>query len=193
MGVILSSHLVLYGETRIIFIKPIVMLSVDWKILVLLPVYNNSGISCISHKISAMGYIINIISWNMPIDDVEYYTPYFDVFVFWYWSVPEEVREITMKNIFGLVGEPDGILIGWAPKFLLVTWFNYKVYCDISKCRIWDFTFPIEWRCISICILYYDVYVMICPNKFRLSFQCSIFIHSDESKFLIMISQCSNN
>ena len=52
----------------------------DNKILVWVPVYNNSCNICISHEITAMGCIIKIIYCNTPIDDVDSHTPYFDVF-----------------------------------------------------------------------------------------------------------------
>ena len=46
-----------------------------YKMLVCITVDNNSFSSCISHEIYAIWSIINIISCNMPIDDVDSHTP----------------------------------------------------------------------------------------------------------------------
>ena len=72
------------------------MCSVDIKTMVYISVDNNSCISCKSHEISAMWYIINLISCNMPIDDVESRTPYVYVFVWCYLYIPEELGKITV-------------------------------------------------------------------------------------------------
>ena len=108
-----------------------------------IPVENNSCSIWISREITTMWSIINLISCNTPIIDVKYHTPYFDLFVWWSWSMPEKVTNTTMKHILSLAGEPNGILIGESPKFFLVTWFQYKNSGDIRKYIIWDFTFPI--------------------------------------------------
>ena len=77
------------------------------------------------------------------------------------------------------------------PKLFLVTWVQYKRSCDIRKCFIWDLSFTIEWRGICTCSLNYDVHVVTCINAFKRSYQCSIFINSDECKFFILITKCS--
>ena len=73
-----------------------------------------------------------------------------------------------------------------------MTWVHQKGPCDISQCLIWDFDFPIEWRCIYACSLNYYVNVMTCTNKSRRSCQCKILIHWYECNFLIRITQCSD-
>ena len=95
---------------------------VDNNGLVWLLVENNYCSSCVSHEISVMWYIIKFLSCNTPIDDVEYHTTYFDVVVWRYWYMPEEVRNITTQPILGLAVDPYGILIGKVPKFFCVTW-----------------------------------------------------------------------
>ena len=69
-----------------------------------------------------------------------------------------------------------------------MTWVQYKSSCDISQCIV----FPIEWRFVSTCILNHYVCVMTCLHRFRISFQFSIFVHSYERKFLILVTQCSD-
>ena len=51
--------------------------SVDREILFWIPVENNPLSTCIPHEITAMWYIIKIISCNTPIDDVDSHNPYF--------------------------------------------------------------------------------------------------------------------
>ena len=72
--------LVFYGETRIIFIEPNMMGSMDKKRMVCIPVYNNSCSSCIYYEITVMLSTIKIISCYTSIDDVDYHDPYFDFF-----------------------------------------------------------------------------------------------------------------
>ena len=57
------------------------MVSMDNKKLVWLPVDNNSYSSCRYHEITNIWYIIKIISCNMSIDDVYSHTSYFYVFL----------------------------------------------------------------------------------------------------------------
>ena len=55
--------------------------SMDNKSLVCIPVENNTCISCIYLEITVTESIINILSCDRPIDNVDSHTPYFDVFV----------------------------------------------------------------------------------------------------------------
>ena len=86
--------------------------SMDLKIMIWLPVENNSCSSRISHEITVVWSIINILSCNTPIYDVDYNTPYFDLFVFWYWSIPYEWSNIVTQHILNSEVDPDEILIG---------------------------------------------------------------------------------
>ena len=54
---------------------------VDSKKLIWIPVGNNPWSICIYNEITTILSIINILSRNTSIDDVDSYTPYFDVFV----------------------------------------------------------------------------------------------------------------
>ena len=135
--------IVLHGETIIILIKPNIMGSVDNKSLVYIPVDNNSCSSWISHEITAIWSIINIISCNTSINDVYYHTPYFYIFIWGSCSMPEEARNIYTQYIIISAGDTYGILISKAPKFFLVNWVQYNIYCDISKCLICYFNFTI--------------------------------------------------
>ena len=67
---------------------------VDIKMLIFIPVDNKFSSIYISHVIIEMLSIINIISYNPPIDYAHYHTPYFNVFVCWYWSIPEQLSRI---------------------------------------------------------------------------------------------------
>ena len=69
-------------------VKPSMVGSVNIKIMVWIQVDNNSYSVHISHLISAIWYIIKIISCNTPIDDVDSHTPDFYMFVLWYLSIP---------------------------------------------------------------------------------------------------------
>ena len=100
------------------------MVSVDNKRLVWMPVNNSSCSSFISHEITAIWYIIKLISCNRPIDYVESHTPYFDLFVWRSWSMPDELRNITMQHILSSAGDPDGIIIGKAKQYLL--WLEFS-------------------------------------------------------------------
>ena len=53
----------------------------DKKRLVRITVDNNSCSSCISHNITTMWSIVNIIYFSMLIYDVDDHSPYFDAFV----------------------------------------------------------------------------------------------------------------
>ena len=154
----------------IIFIKPNIMGSVDNKFLIWISVDINSCSSWISHEITLMWSIIKIISCNISIDDVYSHTPYFDVFVWKYFSMTEKLRNTTMQYILNLAGEPYGILICKTPKFFLVDWVQQKSSRNISKCLIRTLTFIIDRRCISTCSMNYDVHVMASPHEFRRSF-----------------------
>ena len=112
-----------------------------------------------------MWSIINIISCNTSIDCVYYHAPYFDVFVWWYLYILEEVRDITTQPILILAGDPEGILIGEAPKLSFVTWAQHKGPCYISQCFIRYFILSIEGICISTGCLKNYVHVMICSHK----------------------------
>ena len=57
---------------------------VDIKSPVCIPVENNSYSICISHEITAVLYIMMLISHNMPIDYVGSDTSGSDVFALWY-------------------------------------------------------------------------------------------------------------
>ena len=67
--------------------------------MVCIIVENNSFSIYIYHEITMTWSIINIISYNTPIDYVDSHTPYFDVFVWWSWSMTEEVSNITNQHI----------------------------------------------------------------------------------------------
>ena len=56
---------------------------------------------------------------NKPIDYVDSHTPYFDVFLWCYLYMTEEVRKITTQPILSAAGDPDRILIGEAPNLFL--------------------------------------------------------------------------
>ena len=154
--------IVLYGEMIIISIKPKIMVYVDNKTLVWLPVENNSCSSCIYHKITVMWYIIKLLYCNTSIYNVDSHTPYFDVFLWRTCSIPEVVINITTQTILSSMGDPYGIMIGKAPNSFLVTWAQKKNFFDIIKCLIWYFNFTIEWRFVSTFSLNYDVHVMKC-------------------------------
>ena len=140
-----------------------------------------------------MWSIIKVICCYTSIDDVKSHIPYFDVFVWRSWSMPEEVSNITTQSILNYVVDLYGILIGKAPRFLLVYWVQYKSTFGISRCLIWYFYYTIKWRCISICSLNDDVHVVTCLCGFRISWQWSIFVNSYECNVLILIPQCSDN
>ena len=159
---------VFYRETRIIFIKPNMIGSVDNKSLIWFLVDNNSCSSCISHEITSMWSIIKILSCNTSIDDVGSCTTYCDVFVWSSCSIPEEVRNITTQYILILVGNPYDVLIGKATRLLLVVWVQYNRSCGISKFIIRSFTFTIERIFISTCSFSCDVHVVTCLHKFRI-------------------------
>ena len=112
-----------YGETRIIFIKPNMMIYVDNKRSIWFLLENNYCSSCISHEITPMWYIIKLLYCNMSIDDVELHTPHFYVFVWRSCYMPEEVRNITTQSIIILTGERYGILIVKALHLFL--WLDY--------------------------------------------------------------------
>ena len=97
---------------NLLFIKPSMMGCMEIKRLVYLLVETNPFSSRIQHKISAMIFIIKLISYNTPIDDVEANLPYFYVFICWSLSMLEEVRNITTQPILSLAGDTDSILIG---------------------------------------------------------------------------------
>ena len=82
------------------------------KRLACITVENNYCSSYISHEITSMWSIINIISCGTSIDYVDSHTPYFDVFVCWYWSMPEELMNTTTQLIISYAEDPYGILIG---------------------------------------------------------------------------------
>ena len=145
--------------------------SVDKKILIWFPVDNNSCSSCISHEITLMWSIVKLLSCNTSLYYVESRTPYFNVFALRSCSMSEEVRNITTQSILSLAGDPYSILIGKAQKLFLVILVQQKRYCYIIKCLIRNFNFNIYRRCISTCILRYDVHVVTCLHKFRISFQ----------------------
>ena len=92
--------LVFYGEKRIVLTKPIIIRYVDIVILDWIPVYNNSCSICISCELNTMGPIINLLHCNTPIDNIDYHTLDFYVFVCWYWSIAEEVWNITALPTF---------------------------------------------------------------------------------------------
>ena len=166
--------------------------SVDNKSMFWLPLENNYCSSWIAYKMTAMLSIIKLLYCNTTIDNLDSHTSYFDVFVWKSCSMLEELRNITIQPILSSAEDPYGILIGKAPKLFLVTRFQYKSSCVISKCLIWDLDFTIEIICISICGLNYDVHVVTCLHKFRISYHWSIFINLDECNFLILITQCSD-
>ena len=143
--------------------------SLDNKSLVWIPVKNNYFSICISYEITAMWSIINLLSFNTLIDDVYSHTPYFDVVVWSYFYIPEEVSKITTQSIISVAGAPDVILIEKAPKLFRVTWVQYNSSCGIRKFLIRDFAFTIEWICISSYGLNYDVHVVTCLHKSRRS------------------------
>ena len=161
------SVIVFYEDTRIIFTKPKIMGYADNKRLICFKVDNNSCSRCIYHEITAMGYIIKLIYCNTSIDDVDSHTPYFDVFLWRYFSITEELRNIVTQYILIFSGYSYGILIGKITKFFLVNWVQS---CDISKCVIITFNFNIGRRCIPTCSLNYGVHVMTCLHKFRRSY-----------------------
>ena len=74
--------------------------SVDIKSLVEIPVDNNSCSECKFCEINAMWYFYNLSPQILFL------------FIWWYWSIPEEVRNINMQHILSLVGYPYVILIG---------------------------------------------------------------------------------
>ena len=90
------------------------------KILVQIIVENNSCSRFISHEITVMWSIIKFLSCNISIDDVDSRTPYFYGVLLMYYSIPEEVRNITIQPILSSTVDTYGILIGKAPKFFLV-------------------------------------------------------------------------
>ena len=136
-----------------------------------------------------MWYVIKLLYCNMSIDYVDSHTPYFDVFVWRFCSIPEEVRRITTQSILSYAGDTYVILIGKAPRLFLVTWIQKKSSCDIINDISWNFAFTIEIRCISTCSLNYDVHGVTCIHEFRRYCQCSIFINSDKCNCLILINQ----
>ena len=79
--------------------------SVDNKRLAWLTVENKSCSIRISHKINAMLSIINLLSIYTSIDDVDSHTAYFDVYILWYCSMPEEVSNTTTQSILSSAGE----------------------------------------------------------------------------------------
>ena len=139
-----------------------------------------------------MWYIINIISCITYIDYIDSHTPYSDSFVWRSCSTTEELSNITTQPNLSLTGDPYGIMIGKSMKFFFINSVHYKKSCDNSKCLIWDFSFTIEWRWLSSCILNYSVHVMTCINEFKRSYQCSIFINPDECNCITLIPQCSD-
>ena len=163
------------------------MLSIYIKRLVWIPVENKSCSSCIYHEITVMWSIIKLLYCNTPIDDVESHNIYLCVFLWWYWSIPKKVMNITTQPILSSLVDSEGILIGYAPKLLLVTWFHLKSSCDISQCLVSNFIFTLDWRLITICSLRYDDHVITCIHIFRRSWQCTTFVHSDECKVLILV------
>ena len=136
--------LVFCVDTRIIFIKPNMMVSVDNKIMFSIPVNNSSCNIYISHEMSTVGYIIKILYCKTPICDLDSHTPYFDVFSWKSWTMPKELSNINMQPILALVVVTDGILIVEALKLFIVAWFKLKISCGIIKCLIWDLDFRIE-------------------------------------------------
>ena len=98
------------------------MVSVDKKIMVWLLVDNNSCSICKTNEITDMWSIAKLIYFNSPIDDVDYHTTDFDMFVWCYLSIPEEVSNITMQPILSSTGDICGILIGESPKLLILNW-----------------------------------------------------------------------
>ena len=159
------------------------------KSILWITIENDSCSSCISHVITAMLSIINIISCNTYIDDVDSHTPYFDMFVQTSWYIPEEVRNITTEPIISLEEDSDVILIVEVLNIYFVNWVQYKSSFDIIKCLIWYFAFTIECRCIYTYILKYDVHVMKHLYKCRIYCPCSILINSDECNFILLIPQ----
>ena len=89
------------------------MVSMVRKILAWISVDNNYCSSFMSHEISAMWYIIKLLSYDKTIDDAGSNTPYFYVFLWWYWSMTEEVRIFTMQSIISWAGDPDHILMAY--------------------------------------------------------------------------------
>ena len=99
------------------------ILSMYRKILVWITLENNPFSSCISHKITAMWSIINIISCNNPIYDVDSHPLYFYLFVLCYLSTPEELIHITMQPIIIKVGDTSGIILGKPQNSFLIIMF----------------------------------------------------------------------
>ena len=139
-----------------------------------------------------MWYIIKINYFKTSIDDVDFHTPYFDVFVWRPWSMKSDVRNITTKPIISSAGYVDRILIEKSPTLFLVNWVQQRIYFDIRKWLIWYLAFTIEGIWTSTYSLNYDVHVMTCIHEFRRSCWWSMFINLDEWKYLILINQCSD-
>ena len=135
------------------------MVSVDRKRLVFFAVEKNSFSSYLSHEVTTMWSITKISCCKMLINNLVSHTPYLGVFVWWYWYMPEEVSNINKKIIIIFEGDQNGILICKAPTFLLVDWVYYKSSCNISQCIISDFSFPIDWRCITMMLMLWHVLI----------------------------------
>ena len=60
---------------------------------------NNYSSNRLLQEVGLIWSIIQIIYCNTPIDDVDYYHPYFYVFVIWYWPTPEENFNINTQPI----------------------------------------------------------------------------------------------
>ena len=73
--------------------------SVNNKLLIWFPVYNNSCSSCIYHKIPSMWSVIKFLYCSTSIDDVDSHTPYFDMFAWRSYYMPQKLRNITKQSI----------------------------------------------------------------------------------------------
>ena len=87
------------------------MVSADIKIMVWLPINNNSFSSFVSQLIAAMSSIIYLISCNTLIYYVDSNSPYFYVFLFYSYSMPEYVSYITAQPIIIFTGDQNVIMI----------------------------------------------------------------------------------
>ena len=74
---ITGSVLVFYGDPINIFTKPSMLVSVDIKSIVCIPVEVTLFSICIPHEIVAIWFIIKLLYCSTPIDNVESCTPYF--------------------------------------------------------------------------------------------------------------------
>ena len=132
--------LVVYGYVRIIWIKPRIMGYVYNKILVWIPLDSNTYSRCISHETTVILSIFKLIFCNTNIAVIDSHTLYLDMFLWCSWSIPYEVRNITMQSILSNTGKPYGI---YKSSFLWLD-FSKRALVISSSVLFWLLLLPLS-------------------------------------------------